>query len=76
MGLKSDDAVLTVATDGAEMYETELSGAKKRLGGGGFDALKAAETYDRHMLGPIMDHVIELDRALRERILIWATPRG
>ena len=33
MGLKSDDAVLTVATDGAEMYETELSGAEKRLGG-------------------------------------------
>ena len=35
MGLKSDDAVLTVATDGAEMYETELSGAEKRLGGAG-----------------------------------------
>ena len=81
MGLKSDDAVLTVATDGAEMYETELSGAEKRLGGGGFDALKAAEVYGRHMLGAATDHMIELDRAGHERIFnlgyyTWVEQQG
>jgi cysteine synthase len=33
MDLGPNDAVLTVATDGAELYETELNLAEKRLGG-------------------------------------------
>jgi cysteine synthase len=81
MDLKSDDAVLTVATDGAQMYETELTGAEKRLGGGGFDALKAAEIYGRYMLGATTDHMIELDRAGHERIFnlgyyTWVEQQG
>ena len=67
MDLGSDDAVITVATDGAEMYETELSHTEQKQTDG-FDKLNAAEVYGRWMLGTATDHMIELDRAGRERI--------
>ena len=81
MGLGSDDAVLTVATDGAELYETELSAAEKRLRDGRFDELTAAEVYGRHLLGAATDHMLELDRPGRERIFnlgyyTWVEQQG
>ena len=68
MGLGAGDAVITVATDGAEMYGTELEQTEKELSGGRFDETKAAETYGRWMLGAVTDHTVELDRRGRERI--------
>jgi hypothetical protein len=81
MELGSNDAVLTVATDGAEMYETELTMAEKRLAGGCFDELKAAEVFGRYLLGVAIDHTIELDRMGRERIFnlgyyTWVEQQG
>jgi hypothetical protein len=81
MDLGPNDAVLTVATDGAELYETELNLAEKRLVGGGFDELKAAEVYGRYLLGAATDHMIELDRPGRERIFnlgyyTWVEQQG
>lgn len=81
MGLGPDDAVITVATDGAEMYGTELGRAEARLPGGRFDGLAAAETYGRHLLGAATDHVAELGRAGRERIFnlgyyTWVEQQG
>ncbi|MDP6832501.1 MAG: pyridoxal-phosphate dependent enzyme [Alphaproteobacteria bacterium] len=81
MDLKSDDAVLTVATDGARMYQTELSEVEKSLYGGGFDTPQAAEIYGRYMLGAATDHMIELDRAGHERIFnlgyyTWVEQQG
>ncbi len=68
MGLGAGDAVITVATDGAEMYGTELEQTEKELSDGRFDETKAAETYGRWMLGAVTDHTVELDRRGRERI--------
>ena len=79
MGLGSDDAVLTVATDGAEMYGTELDSAQRAVGP--LDALAAAEIYGRYMLGAATDHTVELDRYGRERIFnlgyyTWVEQQG
>ena len=68
MNLGSSDAVLTVATDGAELYATELSMLEKRFAGRNFDTLNAAEVFGRYLLGTATDHMIELDRISRERI--------
>jgi len=81
MGLGPNDAVLTVATDGAEMYETELNLAESRLAGGRFDELQAAEVYGRYLLGAATDHLIELDRPGRERVFnlgyyTWVEQQG
>ena len=81
MDLGADDAVLTVATDGASMYETELSRAEKHLRGGRFDQLGAAEAYGRWLLGTATDHTIELDRKGRERVFnlgyyTWVEQQG
>jgi hypothetical protein len=81
MDLGPNDAVLTVATDGAEMYETELTMAEKRLAGGYFDGLKAAEVFGRYLLGVAIDHTVELDRPGRERIFnlgyyTWVEQQG
>jgi cysteine synthase len=81
MDLGPNDAVLTVATDGAEMYETELTMAEKRLAGGYFDELKAAEVFGRYLLGVATDNMIELGRLDRERIFnlgyyTWVEQQG
>jgi cysteine synthase len=80
MDLGPNDAVITVATDGAEMYATELGLAEKRLGGG-FDELAAAEAFGRYLLATATDHMIELDRRDRERIFnlgyyTWVEQQG
>lgn len=81
MNLGSDDAVLTIATDGAEMYGSELSLAESRLATGPFDETAAAEIYGRWMLATATDHTIELDRRGRERIFnlgyyTWVEQQG
>lgn len=81
LDLGADDAVLTVATDGAEMYVTERDKAAARHFGGRFDELAAAETYGRHLLGAATDHLLELDRRGRERIFnlgyyTWVEQQG
>ena len=68
MNLGPNDAVLTVATDGAELYTTELDILEKQLTGKKFDKLNAAEVFGRYLLGVTTDHMIELDRVGRERI--------
>ncbi|MBM10450.1 MAG: pyridoxal-5'-phosphate-dependent protein subunit beta [Magnetovibrio sp.] len=68
MNLGPNDAVLTVATDGAELYATELGVLEKQFAGNKFDKLNAAEVFGRYLLGVTTDHMIELDRIGRERI--------
>jgi cysteine synthase len=80
MDLGPSDAVITVATDGAEMYATELGLAEQRLGGG-FDELAAAEVFGRYVLATATDHMIELGRRDRERIFnlgyyTWVEQQG
>ena len=79
MELGAEDAVLTVATDGAEMYGTELDRTESTLGR--FDSLAAAEVFGRYLLAAATDHTLELDRAGRERIFnlgyyTWVEQQG
>ncbi len=81
MELGTEDVVLTVATDGAEMYGTELVRTEKSLANGHCSELTAAEIYGRWLLGTATDHTIELDRIGRERIFnlgyyTWVEQQG
>lgn len=81
MDLGADDIVLTVATDGASMYQTELSIAEKKLFAGRISDVEAAETFGQHVLGIGIDHMAELGRFDRERIFnlgyyTWVEQQG
>ena len=68
MALGADDIVLTVATDGAAMYRSELESAEASRFAGTFSEIEAAEAFGQHVLGAGIDHVSELTRFARERI--------
>lgn len=79
--LGPDDAIVTVATDGAAMYGTEKTKAIAKHFGPGFDTIAAAETYGRYMLGVGTDDMIELDQLTKERIFnlgyfTWVEQQG
>jgi hypothetical protein len=73
--------VLTVATDGADMYHTEMAIAEDRHFGGSFGEVQAAEAFGQHILGAGIDHTQELGRFDRERIFnlayyTWVEQQG
>jgi cysteine synthase A len=81
LNLGSDDAILTVATDGAEMYGTELQKTLANRSDRPFDSLDAAETFGRFLHGALTDHTLELDTRNRERIFnlgyyTWVEQQG
>ncbi len=81
MDLGANDVVLTVATDGADMYQTEMKIATDKYFGGSFDEVTAAENYGRNILGIGIDHILELGRFDRERIFnlgyyTWVEQQG
>jgi cysteine synthase len=79
--LGPDDVLLTVATDGAPMYGTELDRIAARDFPGGFDAVAAGEVHGRWLAGTVEDHVLETTRADRDRIFnlgyyTWVEQQG
>ena len=60
MGLGADDIVLTVATDGAAMYRSEIEIARAARFAGEFSEIEAAEAFGQYLLGAGIDHVSEL----------------
>ena len=81
MNLDENDVILTVATDGAGLYETEQAAAIKKHYSGQFGEIETAETFGRYLLGTSIDHVKELDRYERERIFnlgyyTWVEQQG
>ena len=63
------------------MYGTELDKTTANEFAGEFDALAAAETFGRHLLGTATDHLQELDLRGRERIFnlgyyTWVEQQG
>lgn len=66
--LSADEAVITVATDSAALYATELERMLPRDFPNGFDEVAAAETVGRYLLGTGTDDMLELNMRERERI--------
>lgn len=68
LDLGPDDVIATVATDGAEMYESERLRISARDFRGGFDEAVAASVFGEWMLGAGTDNLLETTSADRERI--------
>lgn len=80
LGLGRDDAVLTVATDGARMYGSQLEKTRAGLGRA-FDDVAAAEIFGEHLSGIGTGDILELTRRERERIFnlgyyTWVEQQG
>jgi cysteine synthase A len=80
-GLGADDAIITVATDGAALYRSELERVVRRDYGANFDSTAAAATFGEQLLGAAPDHVLELTAAERRRIFnlgyyTWVEQQG
>ncbi len=79
--LGPDDVVLTVATDGAELYGSEIRKAIVRHFGNRFDAVAAGETWGRSLAGAATDHMLELGHIDRKRVFnlgyfTWVEQQG
>ena len=59
LGLGPDDVIITVATDGAEMYGSERQRICARDFPDGFDARRRGEAFGRWMLAAGTDHLLE-----------------
>lgn len=81
MDLGEDDVILTVATDGAELYLTELQSARAKYFGDGLTPVRMAEAFGRYLLGTGTDNMLELSRPERDRIFnlgyyTWVEQQG
>ncbi|HZQ59545.1 MAG TPA: pyridoxal-phosphate dependent enzyme [Acidimicrobiales bacterium] len=81
LDLGPDDVIVTVATDGAEMYETERARITSRDFPGGFGAEEAAGVFGEWMLAAGTDHLLELSLEDRARIFnlgyfTWVEQQG
>ncbi len=76
-----DDVIVTVATDGAAMYDSERTLAEARYFPDGFDTVDAAEIFGEHLLGAATDLLRELTYEERARIFnlgyfTWVEQQG
>lgn len=80
-GWGPDDAVVTVATDGAAMYRTEAHKYAAEHFPDGLDAITSGEIFGEHLLGAATDNLRELSLRERERIFnlgyyTWVEQQG
>mgnify|MGYP000259364308 FL=1 len=80
MNLGPEDAIITVATDGADLYLTELEKTKKEFQGI-YDEISCAEIYGQFLKGITTDHTLELNQKEKERIFnlgyyTWVEQQG
>jgi cysteine synthase len=81
LGLGPDDVLVTVATDGAPMYESERRRVVDRDFGGCFDEVAAARVFGRWLLGADTGDLLETTTQDRDRIFdlgyyTWVEQRG
>jgi len=79
--LGPDDVVLTVATDSAEMYGSEIAKAIPKYFGNRFDQVSAGETFGRSLAGAGVDHLLEMTQVDRKRVFnlgyfTWVEQQG
>jgi len=81
LDLGDTDVIITVATDGADMYETELKKYLAHEHPHGFDSVAAGETFGEHLAGAATDHLLELSHRDRMRVFdlgyyTWVEQQG
>ena len=80
MKLGKDDAIITVATDGSELYQSELEKTKKTFSGI-FDAIACENIFKKYIKEENTDNMIELSKNEKERIFnlgyyTWVEQQG
>ena len=81
LGLGADDAIVTIATDGAALYPSERAKTIAGRFGGGFDAVDAAAVCGEHLANVTTDATIECTERDRNRIFnlgyyTWVEQQG
>ncbi len=81
LDLGPDDVIVTVATDGAALYDTDRPGVIERRFPRGFDAREAAACHARHLDAVTTDHLLELSAVDRNRVFnlgyfTWVEQQG
>jgi cysteine synthase A len=79
--LGNDDVLVTVATDGAELYDSERRKFLAANHPDGLDAVNAGEIFGQHLLGIADNDVLELTHLERSRIFnlgyfTWVEQQG
>jgi cysteine synthase len=79
--LGADDVVVTIATDGAAMYRTEVNKVLARDFPGGFGQMEAAETFGRSLEGQGTGDMLYLTEEDRRRVFnlgyfTWVEQQG
>ena len=80
MNLGSEDAIITVATDGADLYSTELNKTKEEFTGY-YDDIACAEIFGQYLKEISIDNTLELNQREKERIFnlgyyTWVEQQG
>ncbi len=81
LDLDENDALITVATDSAEMYHSQAVKVLDESYARGFDMIDAAEIAGRYLYGATFDNLEELDHFGRQRIFnlgyyTWVEQQG
>jgi cysteine synthase len=81
LDLGPDDAIVTVATDGAALYPSEREKITARDFGGGFTNLDAAAVWGEHLADVTTAHALECTERVRNRIFnlgyyTWVEQQG
>jgi hypothetical protein len=81
LDLGPNDAIVTVATDGAALYPSEYSKITARDFGNGFTNLDAAQVWGEHLANVTTAHGIELTERDKHRIFnlgyyTWVEQQG
>ena len=81
LDLGEEDALLTVATDSAEMYGSQAEKTLRADYAGDFDTVAAAEVAGHYLYGAATDNLEELDHIGRQRIFnlgyyTWVEQQG
>jgi cysteine synthase len=81
LGFGPDDAIVTVATDGAALYPSERAKTLARRFGGELTEVDAAEVVAEHLLGASTDHLLDCTERDRNRIFnlgyyTWVEQQG
>jgi cysteine synthase len=79
--LDNNDMIVTVATDGSELYNSEREKVLRRDFPGGFDDLEAENALTTHITDVTTQHVLDMDETNRNRIFnlgyfTWVEQQG